>query len=301
MTNKNIAAIIVTFNASEWIERCIESLLDQKDSALRIIVVDNFSTDNTIEKLVRYGNKIIVIKAPRNVGFGQGNNVGFDKAIALDCEYCFLLNQDAWIEPDCLSKLVDASQDNENAGILSPIHCTYSSRHLQRSFRSYLPEQLRESLPVAPFDVDFVSAAFWMIPVNVLLDVGGFDPVFFMYGEDNDLSQRIQNLGRSIVVVPEAIGHHQEKHGPPSINRLAARYYLKMVNLLRFNEQPILRRYAMTGKNASWSLIKSIGTCKLRRILAIFLSLSWVACRCKQIEASRKSLNSSPSPFISKM
>ncbi|MBL4884546.1 MAG: glycosyltransferase family 2 protein [Planctomycetaceae bacterium] len=292
------AVIIVTFNASSWIERCIESVLNQHGSVLRIIAVDNCSDDDTLEKLKPYQEQITVINSPNNIGFGRANNLGFEKAISWDCDYCFLLNQDAWIKPQCIARLIEASLKNPNAGILSPIHCLFSSEDLHPSFQAYLPKQYQEQLPDKPFEVEFVQAALWMIPMPALLEVGGFDPVFFMYGEDNDFISRMQKKRYSIAVVPGAMGHHRKAKGSPSINRLAARNYWKMVNSLRFSEHSIGFRYATIGINTLFMMLKSVCTLKFRRGISYLLAFRWVTKKFKRIEDSRKSLAISKTPFL---
>ncbi|MFK7777456.1 MAG: glycosyltransferase family 2 protein [Gimesia sp.] len=300
MIDKNpiVSVVIVTFNASTWINCCIESVLNQSVSTIQIIVIDNNSQDDTVEKLDRYGKKITVIHSPGNIGFGRANNIGINKSIEMGCDYCFLLNQDAWIEPGCIASLVDAAEDNQDAGILSPVQCSYDSNNLHCGFQSYLPSQQRQLLPEFPFEVNFIQAALWLIPVNTLREVGGFDPVFFMYGEDDDLAARVRNSGRSIVVVPKAIGHHRESQGSPSIKRQAARYFMDTTGLLRFSYHPIWRRYVIAGVGSLRTFTTFACALKFRKCISLLLSLWWIARRSVRIETSRKTLLASRSPFL---
>lgn len=300
MTNDTLctSVIIVAFNAAKWIERCIESVLNQSDSTIQIIVIDNNSQDDTVERLDRYGEKLTVIHSPGNIGFGRANNIGINKSIEMGCDYCFLLNQDAWIEPNCICSLLDAAEDNQDAGILSPVQCSYDSSSLHCGFQSYLPSQRRQSLSEFPFKVNFIQAALWLIPVNTLREVGGFDPVFFMYGEDDDLAARVRNSGRSIIVVPKAIGHHRESQGSPSIKRQADRYFTDTVGLLRFSYHSIWRRYLIVGVGFLRSFTTFACALKFRKCLSLLLSLWWTVRRSFRIETSRKMLLTSRSPFL---
>jgi len=294
----NTAVVIVTFNASEWINRCVESVFSQSISGLHLIVIDNNSQDDTIKKLGMYGENVTVLHSPGNIGFGRANNIGFEKAIELGCEYCFLLNQDAWIEPGCIASLIDVAECDTNMGILSPLQCSYDSKLLHRGFQSYLPLHAKKLIPEEAFEVNFVQAALWLIPVRVLLDVGGFDPVFFMYGEDDDLAGRIRNSGRLIVVIPNAVGHHRESLGLPSIKRQAARYFTDTVALLRYSYHPLWRRYLIVASGAFRSFAKLMCVFKFRKCISLLLSHWWVLTRFYQIEKSRKALMSSSSPFL---
>ena len=99
-----IFSIIVTYNGAPWIERCLHDLFES-DLETEVIVVDNASSDNTLELLHSFEN-IHLVKNIENVGFGQANNVGIDLAMKQGADFIFLLNQDAYVFKNTISQLV---------------------------------------------------------------------------------------------------------------------------------------------------------------------------------------------------
>ncbi|MDE7397344.1 MAG: glycosyltransferase, partial [Muribaculum sp.] len=94
-----ILSIIVTYNGMRWIDRCIKSVLDSSIST-DIYVIDNFSTDNTVEHIKKMYHRVMVYETNENLGFGKANNIGLKYALDNSYDYVYLLNQDAWIEQD---------------------------------------------------------------------------------------------------------------------------------------------------------------------------------------------------------
>src|ERR1700761_24513 len=128
----NIAVIIVTYNGAKWIEKCITSLLNSSFK-VKIIVVDNGSTDETLNLLEKY-TEIYLLKATKNLGFAKANNEGITIGLQQNVEYIFLLNQDAWVERDTIEKLLNVAEANKEYGIISPIHLNGSYTALDLKF-----------------------------------------------------------------------------------------------------------------------------------------------------------------------
>lgn len=93
-----VLVIIVTFNAMQWIEKCIQSV-KASSFPLDLFVVDNNSSDNTVAYIKEKHSSIKLIESRSNLGFGAANNIGLQYAIDNDYNYVYLLNQDAWIKP----------------------------------------------------------------------------------------------------------------------------------------------------------------------------------------------------------
>lgn len=182
----NVTTIVVTYNGSRWIKRCIDQLLSS-EMHTHILVVDNASSDNTVEILQSYQDKIELIVSATNLGFGGGNNIGLNKVLK-NADFVFLLNQDAYIDADCIGKLVHASQKNPAYGIISPVQLAPDAQNLDHAFRKYLPKSYTGSEGLIP--VRFVNAAAWMLPIATINKVGIFHPVFAHYGEDNHYTSR---------------------------------------------------------------------------------------------------------------
>ncbi|TAH00768.1 MAG: glycosyltransferase family 2 protein [Sphingobacteriales bacterium] len=218
---KNIYAIVVTYNGIEWIERCLNSLIN---STLlpKIIVIDNGSTDATITFIKENYKTVNLIESKINLGFGQANSIGLKLAMKNHCDYAFLLNQDAWLENEhTLLSLVNAFETKPNFGILSPLHLNGQGTALDLYFADYLQQSemgnitpaqiLNQNKPNSIINTTFVNAAAWLISATCIKKIGGFDPIFFHYGEDRNYTQRTLYYGFKIGVCPQAIILHDRE------------------------------------------------------------------------------------------
>ncbi|MBP7180980.1 MAG: glycosyltransferase family 2 protein [Dysgonomonadaceae bacterium] len=212
---QSICVIIVSYNFETWIDRCIPSIQASTLPAT-ILVVDNASQDRTCEIIRNRYPEVILIENKENLGFGKANNIGMRYALGKGFDYVFLLNQDAWLEPNALEKLVNASLRYPVYGILSPIHFNGDGTALDFGFATYTglknPKDIELSSEIEEFP--FINAAMWLIPTEVIRKVGGFAPIFTHYGEDRNLAQRIRKNGYKIGVVKSASGYHDREARP---------------------------------------------------------------------------------------
>ncbi|MFC3415151.1 glycosyltransferase family 2 protein [Algoriphagus hitonicola] len=223
----NIITIIVTHNGSRWIYNCINSILNS-NLKIDIICIDNFSTDDTVDVIKSNFSDIIIIENNENLGFGQANNIGLRYAIKNYYDYIFLLNQDAYVENDTIYKLVQASKNNLEFGILSPIHLNGEGNRLDLNFSNYISEYkcgsfisdfILAKLRKEVYDLPFVNAAAWLLPLNTIKTIGGFDPLFFHYGEDDNYCQRVLYHGLKIGIVPDTYVFHDRSQLVKKIDR----------------------------------------------------------------------------------
>lgn len=197
-----VYTIIVTYNGAQWIERCMQQLLESSYSS-HIIVVDNASTDNTLSVLKKFEGRFELILSEKNSGFGTGNNIGILHALKAKPDFIFLLNQDAYVEKDCIGLLVKSLEHNKEYGILSPLQLNSSGHQLDSAFKKYMLPSLsaveiekivtERKCNIVP--ARFINAAAWMIPAVALRRAGLFHPAFIHYGEDNHYCSRMQYHG----------------------------------------------------------------------------------------------------------
>lgn len=211
----NIFIIIVAYNGLKWLKKCLNSAYPYT-----IIVVDNNSTDSTINYIGENFPEVILLTQKTNLGFGQANNLGIALALKEGANYVFLLNQDAYLEPGSIEKLIEVQQNNPEFGILSPLHLNGKGNRLDRNFSYYLNYQANPDFysdyifqrrKKQVYNVPFVNAAGWLISKKCLEFVGGFDPIFFHYGEDDNYCQRVIYHGFKIGVVPDATLNHDRE------------------------------------------------------------------------------------------
>lgn len=206
-----ILAIIVTYNAMHWLDRCLSSL--QKSSVpVDCIIIDNKSSDNTVETIKQNYQFCKIIESEKNLGFGRANNLGLQYAIDNNYDFAYLLNQDAWIFSDTLSLLITAYRSHPEYGILSPLQMNASKDKLDKNFQICCSkEMISDSICGCLKDVystSFVMAAHWLISRKALLEIGGFSPSFPHYGEDNNYVHRMLLHNYKIGIVPHAHAVH---------------------------------------------------------------------------------------------
>lgn len=200
-----------------WIKKCLDSLQNNTVKT-EIIIIDNASTDNTIAFIRSNYPTIQLIQQSKNLGFGKANNIGITIAIKNGAESVFLLNQDAYVEKNTLEKLVEISNANDAYGIISPMQFDWKGAQLEHYFELfasknknfYLDTLLKKELkPI--YKVPFVNAAAWLLPRKTIEIIGGFDPIFHHYGEDNNYCQRVLFHGLKIGFVPNVVIFHDSK------------------------------------------------------------------------------------------
>ncbi len=221
----SVSVTIVTFNSDRYIVRCLESVLRQTRQPLEIIVVDNCSTDQTRNLLVRYADRAKVYFEDANTGFCKGQN----KAIGISHgDWVLTLNPDAVLEPDFIDQLLVAAEQDPAVGTVcgklislrkdpdapevvfldsTGIYFTPEMRHFDRGWHE--PDDGRYSRVEYVFGA---SAAAAMYSRKMIDDIsypeGFFDPDFFSYREDADVAWRAQLLGWRCLYTPLALGHH---------------------------------------------------------------------------------------------
>ena len=209
-----VLVIIVSYNFERWIDRCLGSLRSS-EHPVDTVVIDNASQDQTLRRIKKDYPEVRLIESKTNLGFGQGNNIGMKMALEEGYTHVFLLNQDAWIDPNTIGTLVDLSQRHPSYGILSPVHLTGKGDKPDPGFGHYAKLQTLQDLPPEDIlQVPFVNAAFWMIPIHVLQKVGGFCPLFYHYGEDKDFVNRLHYHQYQVGYSPQVFGNHDREYRP---------------------------------------------------------------------------------------
>lgn len=215
---KQLLVIIVAYNSMKWAERCYDSLR-ASTVPCDVLMVDNGSTDGTVAYVRSHYPEVQIVETGKNLGFGQANNIGMNKALQEGHEYVYLLNQDAWVLPDTFEKLIAVSKSCPEFGVLSPMQTQADGEHLDDKFatnaigshqrrKPYLIEDLYFGRTAKVYETTFVMAAHWLISRRCLQTVGGFSPTYPHYGEDNDYLNRCRYWKMKIGIVPAAKAVH---------------------------------------------------------------------------------------------
>jgi GT2 family glycosyltransferase len=225
-----VAAVIVTWNGELWIRRCLESLARQEIRP-GVVIVDNDSSDHTLDVIeeVRHtafagDSRLHIVHVGSNVGFTSGANRGIETVNQRlsGVELVLLLNQDTFLEEDCLAALVEAARQNPRAGAFG-VKTLYPDSGTIQHAGGYLSLPRMVGLhyghhsPEEPgaFDelreVDYVTGAAMALRSSALAEVGPFNEVFSPgYYEDAELCDRLRAGGWSVLFVPSARAIHPE-------------------------------------------------------------------------------------------
>lgn len=202
-----MALVVVTYNSESVIGQCLESTLDQGVST-EVWVVDNNSTDGTVPLVRGRFPWVHVHVNPENVGFGRANNqvLPFLKA-----EYIFCLNPDAYLFPGCLGEAVRFLEAHPEVG-MAGTRIVYPDGSEQDSVSSRYPNQkfVGDLFQDLPGRIACLQGSSLILRLDFMRELGGFDPDFFLYGEDQDLSLRVRKRQMKLAVIEAAqVGHRQ--------------------------------------------------------------------------------------------
>lgn len=235
-----LCVIIVTYNSAKWVDRCLGSLRSSTIKA-DIIVIDNASADNTVQQIRKSYPEVRIIESKSNLGFGAANNIGLREALLKDYDFVYLLNADAWVEPDCFERLLGGFKPG--FGVLSPLQKD-AQGNLDSNFAKKTSKYLRSSHEDT-VEVPFVMAAHWMISREALRTVGGFSPSFTQYGEDDNWIHRLHFHGLKAGVVPSACAVHDRASRKDSKGR---RMILKCISTVVKLSNP--------GRCLAWMMLR---------------------------------------------
>ena len=168
---------------------------------MKAVVVDNSSSDASVSVVKNYAARnaaVTLISNKENVGFGRAVNQAFEQ---VSDRYALALNPDAKLHPDCLRTLAAAALNSEPQGF---------SQWEARQF----PYEHPKDYDLITHETEWVSGACFLVRTSDFRSINGFDPAFFLYCEDVDLSWRLRLAGKRLMYVPKAVVYHKEAVSP---------------------------------------------------------------------------------------
>jgi GT2 family glycosyltransferase len=215
-----VAVILLNWNGVHLTVPCINSLITGTVKPTTIIVVDNASTDRSIETLRASFADIDIVVNEKNLGFTGGNNVGFKRTLTGNYDFIWVLNNDTVVKDDCLKNLLQAMYDDSNIVAASGkilyedpsdriwyAGAEFSYWSLRTSHRGEMEKDIGQYN--LPEDVPFISGCCIFMRSSALVTVGFFDNNFFAYSEDVDWCLRAKRLGLRLRYVPQAMIYHK--------------------------------------------------------------------------------------------
>lgn len=245
-----IYAVIVSWNASALLRRALSSL---RSSTIPVhtVVVDNASNDQTRTIVCTEFPEAFLLPLKKNYGFGRAANHGIHLALRHGAEYVLLLNQDAAVFPNTIRILLDVMRSQEDIGIASPLHLSPDTGNLEPLFYHFISsnnELISDALLGRMrdvYDIGFVNAAVWLMRRTIFEKVGGFDPIFFMYGEDNDYCERAMFHKFRICIVPAARASHRGVN-LPGMNEPFKQMYMRATSRAIYHIKRPAHRFGLS-------------------------------------------------------
>ena len=313
--NARVSVTIVTYNSGRFIKRCLESVLAQRYANKEIVVVDNASTDGTVDILEQFEDRCRIVYNDENIGFAAAQNQAIGAGSG---EWVLTLNPDVLLLPNFIQALVDAGQFDPRIGSVcgklltirasfdlpekplvdsTGIYFTPMLRHLDRGSQEvdnghYLNHEyvFGATAAAALYRRDMIE--------DVSLGDEFFDPDFFVYREDADVAWRAQLMGWRCIYTPHARGYHVRNVLPGNRRALPP-----VINMHSVKNRFLMRIKNMTGDlyRRNWFSITLrdlvvLSCCLLREQSSLkafwYISRNWKRVMAKRREImSRKRVN----------
>lgn len=255
---RKVAIITVNWNGWQDTLECLDSLTKITYPNYETIVVDNGSTNDSVERLKtkkqeleKKNETFTLIENKENLGFAGGNNVAIKRALENSADYVLLLNNDTLVSPDFLDKLVETGESNAQYGVLGPkiYYATEKDRiwfgggyfswlgggrHLEyeKIDSAHVEEETKET--------DYITGCSVLIKREVLEKIGLLNDDFFIYYEDTEYSLRARKNGWKVIYVPRAhIWHKISRSTKPETNANVFYYHIRNALLLSRLHAPV--------------------------------------------------------------
>ncbi len=297
-----VAIIILLYNGRQYLEDLLLSLKEQDypQESCRIFLVDNASTDDSLEYIKINFPQFTIIKNEKNEGFPKGNNIGIKYALRENFDYIVLLNQDTVVELNWLRELISVAEKDKTIGSVQPLILFWNDKNKINSSGNTIHflgfgycdnfNQKKEIIGDSS-EIGYASGAAVLLRVKVLKEIGLLDENLF-YTEDLDLGWRIRLAGYKNFNAPKSVIYHKFV-----FNKNKDKYYFlefgRIFTLLKNYQlftllliSPVLIFYEI--EIVIYSLLKGWGILKLRSCKNIFLSLPILIKERKKIQEKRK-------------
>ncbi|MAS35257.1 MAG: glycosyl transferase [Anaerolineaceae bacterium] len=217
----DVSIIVLNYNRREDTLECLRSLQHQTYLYTRVILVDNASTDGTVEAVRSLYPMVEVIETGQNLGFTGGNNVGIQHALDDGADYILLLNNDTVVAPDMIEQMVSVMEQDSSVAITGPTIYYYEQPEMIWSAGGSIDwkrgltfmvgegEEDKGQFGTEPREVEFATGCALMVRRDVWEQVGLLDDTFFMYYEEVEWCVRARRHGMKIVHVPMAMMWHK--------------------------------------------------------------------------------------------
>lgn len=252
-----VVAVVANWNGGEELLECLDTLVAAEPSLADIILVDNGSSDGSLERARERHSDVSVVRNEQNLGYGEASNQGAHIALTNGADAVLFVNNDAALSPDTVAQLVEALSEYPGLGIVGPRILLKGdgvsaprvwSAGGRLTWRENLTTLIGHAKPDHPRwsttqPVDYVTGCVMLVRREVFEAVGFMDPTYFAYMEDVDYCLRAGEAGFQSACVGGAVAHHRGS-ASTGCGYTARRKYMMGVNSVWF-----LRRF---GRSSHW-------------------------------------------------
>ena len=219
----SLSVIVVNYNTSDFLVRCLNSIASQYGHNIEVIVVDNASQDSSQDIIRKTFPWVRLIANDRNLGFARANNQALKVSRGA---YVHFLNPDTEVRHDAFKAMIEFMDSSPKIG-LAGTRILNPDGSVQLSVDKRYPGEkyARGELKGLKGDLAWVSGASMIARRGIVDDLGGFDERFFLYGEEQDLCLRVRKAGWIVGFIPDAVVIHWE--GQSERNTLPAAVWKK--------------------------------------------------------------------------
>jgi GT2 family glycosyltransferase len=259
-----VEIVVLNYNGKALAERCLQSIAESPYANKEVILVDNGSTDGSVEYLRSRFPGVVVLQNVENLGIAGGRNRGFIEAIRRGAGYVLSLDNDTRIDPKMIQALVTAAESDSHIGIVGPkTYMDDDSGRMQCAggtityTQNVCSERGRDEIDRGQYgraqDVDYFPGFGFMARREVFQKLNFLDERFYGYGhEDTDFCVRAAKLGYRVMYVPDAVMWHR---GSATIGHYSPRKkYLEAVNSVYF-----VRKYAGRTQRIKYTFFAVFG------------------------------------------
>jgi GT2 family glycosyltransferase len=252
MPSPLVISVVLNTNHREDTLQCLTSLNQNTYENHEIILLDNASSDGTVDAVRSSLPDVQIIELQKNLGYAGNNNVGIQVAMEQGADWVFVLNEDTILSPDCISHLVSVGESDPTIGIVGPMVYHHNEPDVIQSAGGLMDKYYRgwhlgqdekdQGQFQQPHQVEWISGCGIMVRRAVIDQIGGIDERFFYYVEEFEWCVRARKTGWQIIHVPQAKLWHkgvQRNNQPkPSVTYYATRNQLLL--LLKHRATPIV-------------------------------------------------------------
>lgn len=269
MAQDCVVAVVLNTNRREDTVECLASLKRSSYDSLKCVLLDNGSTDGTVECVRQRFPEVRIVELVHNRGYAGNNNTGIDVALAQGADWVLILNEDTVVAPDCVERLVKVGSADRKNGIVGPMVYHYDEPEVIQSAGGRIDltwnavhiaqNEVDRGFFKQPRQVDWVSGCCMMVRRAVVEEVGRLDERFFYYWEETEWCLRARRQGWRIVHVPDARVWHkgvQRDYRPkPAVTYYSTRNRLLMMSKHKAPLTAWIMTYIQVVRTlSSWSL-----------------------------------------------